>query len=279
MLDGPGSTAYALVTMRGDSKRALADYPGVRSRLHSDRLEIACTGHLPFMENLDRTLEHDLLRAEIVSMPLALFVLLFVFRTVVAAALPVGVGGLAVVGGIAIVLQLSHVTDIAQYTINVCSLIGLGVAIDYSLFMVSRYREELAAGRDRRDAIVHTMGTAGRVVGFSGVAVGTGLSGLLFFEGSYLRSMGIGGAIVGGARHRLRAHVLAGAAGCPRERHQRGPPAAAEPTRRRLMAPHRSPRHAAPARLPAPDADGLAGDGRSLLAPSHGHRRRSRSPH
>jgi putative drug exporter of the RND superfamily len=151
---------------------------------------------VPYMHDLDRILEHDLLRAELVSLPLAILVLLFVFRTAMAATLPVGVGALAVVGGIAIVTALSHVAEIAQYTINVCSLIGTGVAIDYSLFIVSRYREELATGCGVRDALVRAMGTAGRVVGFSGVAVATGLSGLLFFEGSYLFAMGVGGVIV-----------------------------------------------------------------------------------
>jgi putative drug exporter of the RND superfamily len=196
MVDGPGSAAYAIVTLQGDFREALHNYGAVRDELHSDRLDIECTGRVPYMHDLNGTLEHDLVRAELVSMPLALLVLLLVFRTLVAAALPVGVGGLAVVGGIAVVTAISRVTDIAQYTINVCSLIGLGVAIDYSLFMVSRYREELAAGKSLEAAIVRTMGTAGRVVGFSGVAVATGLSGLLFFEGSYLQAMGIGGVIV-----------------------------------------------------------------------------------
>ena len=196
MLDGPNGTAMAIVTMAGDYRDALAAYPAVRRQIRSDRLTIACTGRVPYALDLDRILEHDLVRAEVVSLPLALLVLLYVFRTVAAAALPVGVGALAVVGGIAIVTALSRVTEIAQYTINVCSLIGTGIAIDYSLFIVSRYREELAAGRSLRDALTRAMSTAGRVVGFSGVAVATGLAGLLFFEGSYLFAMGIGGIIV-----------------------------------------------------------------------------------
>jgi RND superfamily putative drug exporter len=196
MKDGPGGTEFALVSLRGDLREALREYPAVRAELRSDRLTIDCTGRVPYMHDLDRILEHDLLRAELVSLPLAILVLLFVFRTAMAATLPVGVGALAVVGGIAIVTALSHVAEIAQYTINVCSLIGTGVAIDYSLFIVSRYREELATGCGVRDALVRAMGTAGRVVGFSGVAVATGLSGLLFFEGSYLFAMGVGGVIV-----------------------------------------------------------------------------------
>lgn len=196
MVDVDAHAAFAIIVLTGDVKTALRNYPKLREKLLAEGLEITCTGHVPFMHDLDTTLERDLVRAEIISLPLALLVLLLVFRTAVAAILPVGVGALAVVGGVAIVMALSHVTDMAQYTINVCSLIGLGVAVDYSLFTVSRYREELAAGHDYEQALVRAVGKVGRVVAFSGGAVGTGLAGLLFFDGSYLLAMGLGGAIV-----------------------------------------------------------------------------------
>jgi RND superfamily putative drug exporter len=193
---GDARTALAFVSMRGGIEDGLAAWPELRKKLTSERLAITCTGKIPFLVDLATILEHDLVRAELISIPLALLVLLIVFRTVTAAALPVGVGGLAVLGGIALVLALSHGVEVAQYTINVCSLIGFGVAIDYSLFIVSRYREELAKGKSTRDALVRAMDTAGRAVAFSGLAVATGLMGLLFFRGSYLAVMGVGGAIV-----------------------------------------------------------------------------------
>jgi putative drug exporter of the RND superfamily len=196
MVNADAKSALAMVSLKGDFAEALSRYPAVRAQLRSPELTITCTGKVPFMDNFDRVLEHDLIRAEIVSLPLALLVLLLVFRTVVAAALPVGVGALAVVGGVAVVLGLSHVVDIAGYTINVCSLIGLGVAIDYSLFTVSRYREELAAGHDYPEALALALEGAGRVVCFSGLAVGTGLGGLMFFDGSMLWAMGVGGTVV-----------------------------------------------------------------------------------
>jgi putative drug exporter of the RND superfamily len=196
MVNGKAKSAIAFVSLKGAFKEALSRYPGVRERLRSSELHITCTGYVPFMDNLDTVLEKDLVKAELVSLPLALLVLLAVFRTVVAAALPVGVGALAVVGGIAIVLGLSHAIDMAEYTVNVCSLIGLGVAIDYSLFTVSRYREELALGHDYPVALERALEGAGRVVCFSGLAVGTGLVGLMFFEGSFLLAMGIGGTVV-----------------------------------------------------------------------------------
>jgi putative drug exporter of the RND superfamily len=196
MVAGNAKSAVAMVSLKGDFKEALALYPEVRQKLRSDVLQISCTGQVPFMDNLDRVLQKDLIRAELISLPLALLVLLVVFRTLVAAALPVGVGALAVVGGIAAVLGLSHVVDIAEYTVNVCSLIGLGVAIDYSLFTLSRYREELAAGHDYPEALSRALDGAGRVVCFSGIALGTGLVGLMFFNGSFLAAMGLGGTIV-----------------------------------------------------------------------------------
>ena len=203
--DGPGPRADqrarsqrrgALVTLAGDFKEALSAFPEVRRELQSPSLAIACTGRLAFLDDLGRVLGQDLARAELVSLPLALLVLLLVFRTVVAAALPVGVGGLAVVGGIGAVVALSRVADVAEYTINVCSLVGLGVAIDYSLFIVSRYREEMEAGLAPPQALVRALEATGPVVCFSGLALTTGLAGLLFFHGSYLAAMGVGGAIV-----------------------------------------------------------------------------------
>lgn len=196
MVDPETHAALALVSVKGEFKEALTRYPSIRKQLRSDELTITCTGKLPFMDDFDRVLAHDVIRAELVSLPLALLVLLLVFRTAVAAALPVGVGALAVVGGIAVVLGLSHAMDMAEYTVNVCSLIGLGVAIDYSLFMVTRYREELAAGHDYPRALSLALERAGRVVCFSGLVLVTGLSGLFFFKGSFLFAMGIGGTVV-----------------------------------------------------------------------------------
>jgi RND superfamily putative drug exporter len=189
-------TAVAFITLQGGIEDGLAAWPALRMKLASERLVITCTGKIPFLANLAQVLDRDLVRAELISIPLALLVLLLVFRTAVAAALPVGVGGLAVLGGIALVLALSHGVEVAQYTVNVCSLIGFGVAIDYSLFIVSRYREELARGKSYHDALVRSIDTAGRAVAFSGLAVATGLAGLLFFHGSYLAIMGLGGSIV-----------------------------------------------------------------------------------
>jgi RND superfamily putative drug exporter len=198
MTNTPAHAAYALVSLKGDFSEAAHAYPAVRAELRSDVLAIACTGRLPFTHDLDGVLEHDLLRAEAISLPLCILLLALVFGSAVAAIVPVCVGALAVVSGLAAVFVLSHFVELAQFTTNICSLIGLGVAIDYSLFIVSRYREELRAGHDAPKAIHLATVRAGRVVLFSGLAVTIGLSGLLFFAHSYLMAMGLGGAIVVG---------------------------------------------------------------------------------
>lgn len=191
-----GRAVLAHVALRDAFQEARRHFPELRALVSSDVLTATATGHLAFMRDLDDTLERDLRRAEAVSLPLALTVLVFVFRTLVASALPVGVGALAVAGGIGVVLGLSHFLPMAAYTINVVSLIGLAVAIDYSLFIVSRYREELAGGAGYENALAIAMSTAGRAVMFSGLAVGIGLGGLLFFEGSWLPGVGLAGSTV-----------------------------------------------------------------------------------
>ncbi|MFY1825745.1 MMPL family transporter [Myxococcus fulvus] len=195
-VSGTGHDVLALVRLKGGEREAVAAFPTVRAALDDSRLETTLTGKVAFLAALNQLLEHDLLRAELISFPLALLVLLWVFRTVVAAMLPLVVGGLAVLCGVAGVLLLSRVTNMAQYTLNVVSLIGLGVAIDYSLFIVSRFRGELAEGLSTEAALARTLDTAGRAVAFSGLAVTVGLAGLLFFHGSYLSAMGLGGALV-----------------------------------------------------------------------------------
>ncbi|MFN8641423.1 MAG: MMPL family transporter [Candidatus Binatia bacterium] len=189
-------SALAVVSLRGDFSTAAAQYPELRALVRAEALDIGFTGNLAFRHDLNVANGRDLLFAELLSLPLALLVLLVVFRSAAAAALSVGIGALAVTTGIAIVTALSHVMDMAVYAINIASLIGLGVAIDYSLFIVSRYRDEMAEGASAADALATAMDTSGRAVVFSGVAVAIGLGSLLFFHGSFLASLGLAAGIV-----------------------------------------------------------------------------------
>jgi putative drug exporter of the RND superfamily len=171
-------------------------YPEVRAKVSSDVLTVQATGVPAINNGFNVILQKDLQRAETVSLPLALILLLVVFGTVVAALIPLGVGVLAVMGGIAGMFLLARVETVSVYAENVVTLIGLGVAIDYSLFVANRFREELHRGRSVENAVAVAMATSGRAVTFSGITVAIGLSGMLFYEGTYLSSMGIAGAIV-----------------------------------------------------------------------------------
>ncbi len=186
----------AVVSVKDDSVTAQKYYEEQRAKIASDVLTVQTTGYLAINHDFNKILESDLQRAEFVSLPLALILLLLVFGTLLAAMLPLGVGMLAVVGGIAATFALSHATDVSQYALNIVTLIGLGVAIDYSLFIVNRFREELARGLSVEDAIARAMATAGRAITFSGVTVAIGLAGMFFYQGTFLSSMGYAGALV-----------------------------------------------------------------------------------
>jgi RND superfamily putative drug exporter len=196
MRSSDGRGVIAMVSMREPFEKAAQYFAEIRESLQSEELELVVTGSLAFKDDLDHALEKDLIRSELVAVPLAILVLLWVFGSLVAAVVPVLIGGLAILGGMAVTFLLSYVTDITQYSLNIVSLIGTGVAIDYSLFIVSRFRDELAQDDDVCRALQRTMATAGRAVAFSGFAVAVGLSGLLVYAGSYMSSMGLSGTVV-----------------------------------------------------------------------------------
>jgi putative drug exporter of the RND superfamily len=191
-----GHHAIAVVSLKDDYASARMYYPELRTLVRSDQLSVYGTGNVAIGHDFDTYLQNDLRRAETVSLVLIVPLLLLVFATVISMLLPLGVGGLAVVGGLALVGLLARVTDVSTYATNIVTLIGLGVAIDYSLFIVNRFREELRGGRDVEAALVGAIRTSGRAVFFSGITVAIGLSAMLLFQGSFLASMGAAGATV-----------------------------------------------------------------------------------
>ena len=153
------------------------------------------TGGIAIDVVFDTRIQEDLIKAELISGPLSLIILGIVFGTLVAAILPIGVAMLTVVSAMGVTIWLSNVTDVTQYALNIITLIGIGVSVDYSLFMVNRFREELNLGRDIRTSTAMTVATAGKAVFFSGITVAIGLMGMLFFENTGLPSLGIGGTL------------------------------------------------------------------------------------
>src|SRR5260221_3848893 len=148
-----------------------------------------------FYADIQSVSEADLRRAELLAFPFALIALVLVFRSVVAAGLPAAVGRCSVVVSLALLFLVGSVSRVSVFALHITTLFGLGLGVDYSLFMVSRFREELARGRAVPEAVAATMDTAGRAVFFSGLAVSIGLAGLLLFPLNMLRSVGLGGML------------------------------------------------------------------------------------
>ena len=191
-----GHDVAANVNLKDDLVTARDYYSELRAKISSPTLSVLVTGVPAINNGFNVILQDDLRRAETVSLPLAAILLLVVFGTIVAALIPLGVGVLAVMGGVAGMFLLARTQTVSVYAENIVTLIGLGVAIDYSLFVANRFREELHRGKSVEDAVSVAMATSGRAVTFSGITVAIGLSGMLFYEGTYLSSMGIAGAIV-----------------------------------------------------------------------------------
>jgi RND superfamily putative drug exporter len=164
--------------------------------LRPDGLTAFITGDPAVYQALETVSASDLRKAETYALPFALIVLVLVFGSVVAAALPVIGGGMAVTVTLGVLYLLAQRFSLSIFTMNVASLLGLAVGIDYSLFIVGRFREELAQGASVGTAVETTVAHAGRAIFFSGIAVMVGLSGLLMFSYMSLRSIGLGGAIV-----------------------------------------------------------------------------------
>lgn len=182
--------ALASITLTGD---ATAAYRRIESDLAVPGLTEQVGGQVPIqVATADRS-RSDLTLAEAVSLPITLVLLVVIFGSVVAAALPVLVGGLAILGSLGVLRLVSLGVAVNDFAPNVVSLLGLGLAIDYGLFTVGRFREELAAGADRATAVRRTVATSGRTVAFSATLLVIALAGLLVFPIPFLRSLAYGG--------------------------------------------------------------------------------------
>lgn len=191
---GDGSRAIASITLNASGANAQADaYKRIQHSLDIPGLTSQIGGTVPTNVAITNESSSDLELAEAVSLPITLILLLLIFGSVVAAALPVLVGGLAIAGSLGVLRLVSLVVDVNSFAVNVVSLLGLGLAIDYGLFTVGRFREELAAGRSTADAVRATVATSGRTVAFSATLLVIALAGLLIFPLGFLRSLAYGG--------------------------------------------------------------------------------------
>lgn len=194
-----GHSAQVLISLAGSSQDEFLDnYDELEPTLHADGLETQLAGSFAVYSDVNRITSEDLARAETISMPIVIILALLIFGGLVAATMPAIVGVVAMLGALAVVRLLTSFTEVSVFAVNVISLLGIGLAIDYALFMISRFREEIAQlPADQEDAasvaIRRTMATAGRTVMFSGLTVAAALSSLLIFPQAFLRSMGYGG--------------------------------------------------------------------------------------
>jgi RND superfamily putative drug exporter len=215
---GDGRQALMLARIAGtedevlDRIKTLA--PGYRGEVNG--LRIGVGGSAQVADELNDQTAKDLAKAEAIIAPITLVVLLFVFGSLVAASLPLCIAAVAIPGTLFLLWLLTLVTDVSFLALNMTTGLGLGLAIDYSLFIVSRYRDELAAGRDVPEAIGVAMRTAGRTVLFSAVTVAISLSGLLVFPLYFLRSFayaGIGVTLLAAATALIVLPALLGVIG------------------------------------------------------------------
>ena len=193
------SKTFIVVNLSGDDQHKKEVFErlqhGSGGAFVAEGFPVSFAGLVPVNEALYRTIERDLSRAEMVAFPITAILLLFIFGSAVSSVMPLVLGVLAVLLAFLAMRGLLLFTDLSIFAANVVTVLGLGLAIDYSLFLVSRYREELPAlGVER--AIVKMVATTGRAVAFSGITVAASLCGLFVFPQMYLRSIALGGIAV-----------------------------------------------------------------------------------
>ncbi len=180
----PGADDAAVQRVEELGPRFAGDYEG---------LDVQVGGRAQTFVEVAATVEQDIIRAESVAIPLTMVLLVLIFGSAVAASLPLLIGVLSILGTFLTLHLLVGVTDVSVYSVNLATSLGLGLGIDYALFMVTRHREELARGRSVTDAVLTTISTAGRTVLFSALTVLLSLSALLIFPLYFLRSFAYAG--------------------------------------------------------------------------------------
>ena len=192
-----GHATYAAVSLGGSSDEAQAQvYEDIEADLRdagdTGDLTVTLGGGAAIFADLNEQVQHDLEIAEMISMPILLLIMIVVFGALVAASLPLLIGGMSILGGFAITRVITEFTDVSVFAANVITIIGLGMSIDYSLFVLRRFREELASGRDKRRAVLSTVATAGRTVMVSGLIIVLSMGGLLLVDVPFLHGIAYG---------------------------------------------------------------------------------------
>ncbi len=185
--------AFATLAIKGDDDTStMNNYREVKDKFTIPGIDVQVAGMQPVAGTLNDTIASDQKRMEMLAIPAVAILLFFIFGGVVAAALPLIIGGLTVLGANGIVMAITHVTEVNSFVGAVVSMIGLGLAIDYGLFIVSRFREEMAEGYTTRQAVRRSVQTAGRTVVFSATMIIAASAGMLMFPQGFLKSVAYG---------------------------------------------------------------------------------------
>jgi putative drug exporter of the RND superfamily len=213
LISKDGNTGLIVAGITGSEKVAQQHAATLSAELvhDSDGVTVRAGGDAIAANQINHQTQNDLKLMESIAIPLSFVVLVWVFGGVVAAALPLAVGGLAIFGSMAVMRALTFVTDISIFALNLSVAMGLALAIDYTLLIVSRFRDELADGAERNEALIRTMATAGRTVLFSAMTVALSMSVMVLFPMYFLKSFAFAGVAVV-ALAALAAIVLAPAA-------------------------------------------------------------------
>jgi RND superfamily putative drug exporter len=193
-------STYAVLHLAGGSDQAREDtYKAIKGDFPSqagppgDGITAQVGGGTATGVAINSEVSANIARAESISFPVLLILLVIIFGSVLAALAPLAIGGLAILGSFTVLRLLTLVTSVSVYSVNITTILGLGLGIDYGLFMVTRFREELRRQSTVEAAVTRTVATAGRTVLVSGVTVALALSSLMLFHVVFLRSMGFGG--------------------------------------------------------------------------------------
>ncbi|WP_214764035.1 MMPL family transporter [Exiguobacterium sp. s141] len=190
-----GDVAYLLLEFE-DYDTAETSIEDVRSALIRDTdTDVRLTGEPVFADDLNEASKNDLIRAELIGIPVALLVLLLVFGTPLAAFMPLFVGLITFIVAAGSLFFFAQTMELSIFVLNAVAMIAIALGIDFSLLLVNRYREELAKGKSREAAIVRTVATAGRSILFSGLCVFVGLAGLLFIQVDVFQAIALGALI------------------------------------------------------------------------------------
>lgn len=193
-----GKTGLIVAGITGGESGAQKHAKELTERLVHDRdgVSVRAGGEAMIYVQINGQSEKDLLKMEAIAIPLCFLALVWVFGGLLAAALPLAIGGMAILGSMAVLRAVTYVTDVSIFALNLSVAMGLALAIDYTLLIISRYRDELADGADRETALVRTMATAGRTVLFSALTVALSMVAMVLFPMYFLKSFAYAGIAV-----------------------------------------------------------------------------------